>query len=100
MFRLFSGFFVLNSVMSELQCGSCRVFIALAERMAYLLYCAFSWHFKQNVLPDSILCVLVSGQGQFAGISKFIYGKQSDQQGLFTKYFCLRIGDWFASVGT
>ena len=29
--------YVLNSVTSELQCGSCRVFIALAERMAYLL---------------------------------------------------------------
>ena len=37
MVRLFSGFFVLNSVTSELQCGSCRVFIVLAERMAYLL---------------------------------------------------------------
>ena len=29
--------YVLNSVTSELQCGSYRVFIALAERMAYLL---------------------------------------------------------------
>ena len=28
---------VLNSVTSELQCGSGRVFIALAERMSYLL---------------------------------------------------------------
>ena len=26
----------LNSVTSELQCGSCRAFILLAERMAYL----------------------------------------------------------------
>ena len=29
--------YVLNSVTSELQCGSCRVFIALGERMSYLL---------------------------------------------------------------
>ena len=29
--------YVLNSVTSELQCGSCRVFIALAERKSYLL---------------------------------------------------------------
>ena len=61
MFRLLSGFFVLNSVTSDLQCVSCRVFIALAERMAYLLQCVFSWHFKQNVLPNSILGVLVTG---------------------------------------
>ena len=64
--------YVLNSVTSELQCGSCRVFIALAERMSYLLKCSFSWHFKQNVLPYSILGVLVTGQAQFEGISEFI----------------------------
>ena len=29
--------YVLSSVTSELQCASCRVFIALAERMSYLL---------------------------------------------------------------
>ena len=29
--------YVLNSVTSELQCASCRVFIAIAERMSYLL---------------------------------------------------------------
>ena len=92
--------YVLNSVTSELQCGSCRVFIALAERISYLLQCAFSWHFKQNVLPSLILGVLVARQAQFEGISKFIQGKQSDQQGLFTNYFCSRIGDLFASVGT
>ena len=28
--------YVLNSITSELRCGSCRVFITLAERMAYL----------------------------------------------------------------
>ena len=35
----------------ELQCSWCGVLIALAGRMAWpiLLYCAFSWHFKQNV---------------------------------------------------
>ena len=92
--------YVLNSVTSELQCGSCRVFIALAERMSYLLQYAFSWHFKQNVLLNSILGVLVTGQALFAGISKFIKGKQSDQQSLFTNYFCSRIGELFASVGT
>ena len=92
--------YVLNSVTSELQCASCRVFIAIAERMSYLLQCAFSWHFKQNVLLNSILGVLVTGQALFAGISKFIKGKQSDQQSLFTNYFCSRIGELFASVGT
>ena len=40
--------YVLNSVTSELQYGSCRVFIALAERMSYFFKCAFSWHFKQK----------------------------------------------------
>ena len=29
-------------------------------------------HLKQNVLPNSILGVLVTGQGQFQGISKII----------------------------
>ena len=64
--------YVLNSVTSELQCGSCRVFIALAERKSYLLQCAFSWHLKQNGLPNSMLGVLVTGQAQFEGISKLI----------------------------
>ena len=32
---IFWFLYVLNSVTSELQCGSCRVFIVLAKRMAY-----------------------------------------------------------------
>ena len=34
---IFWFLYVLNSVTPELQSGSCRVFIVLAERMAYLL---------------------------------------------------------------
>ena len=34
---IFWFLYVLNSVTSELQCGSCRLFFVLAERMAYLL---------------------------------------------------------------
>ena len=55
-------------------------------------------HLKQNVLPNSILGVLVPGQGQFQGISKFIWGKFSAQQGLLKNYFCLQIGEWYVSA--
>ena len=50
----------------------------------FIIVHIYGWHFKQNVLPNSILGVLVTGQAHFAGLSKFIQGKQSDQQGLFT----------------
>ena len=85
--------YVLNSITSEFQCNSQGVFIALAERMTYFILARIYLAFYAKCLPHSILCVLLTGQGQFVGISKFIQSKESNQQGLFTNYCCLRIGD-------
>ena len=43
-----------------------------AERMAYFIIARISLAFEAKCLPNSILGVLVTGQAQFVGISKFI----------------------------